>query len=84
MVGDPRDKDKARAASYFMARAEEAVAAADEARSEDAMAALYKEAETWLYMASQCLNPDAIAPPSRGLNLTHRVGGERRSFSRDD
>jgi hypothetical protein len=84
MVGDARDKDKARAASYFMARAEEAVAAADDARSEDAMAALYKEAETWLYMASQCLNPDATRPPSPGLGLVRRVGGERRSFTRDD
>jgi hypothetical protein len=84
MGRDVRDKDKAQAASYFMARAEEAVAAADEARSEDAMAALYREAETWLYMASKCLNPDAKRPPPLGFDSAPRVRREPRSFSRDD
>ena len=84
MGRDPRDQDKAKAASYFMARAEEAVRAADDARSEEAMAALYKEAETWLYMASQCLNPDPTRTAPRSFRASSRVAGERRSFSREE
>ena len=83
-MGRDGRKKKAQAASYFMARAEEAVTAADYARTEEAMAALYREAETWLYMASQCLHPDGARPPPQVFTLPHRVRGERRSFSRDD
>jgi hypothetical protein len=84
MGRDPREQRKAQAASYFIARAEEAVRSADTARSEDAMAALYKEAETWLYMAGQCLNPDrqGSAPPV--LRAPSGAPREPRSFSRDD
>lgn len=84
MGRDAPDNQKARAASYFMARAEEAIAAADSARSDEAMAALYREAEAWLYMAGKCLNPEAARPPPADVQLAPRAQRERRSFSRDD
>lgn len=72
------------AASFFMTRAQEAINAAESARSEDASAAYYKEAETWLYMAGKCLNPEAQAPPPETFSLApRRVHGERRSFMED-
>jgi hypothetical protein len=71
-------------ASFFLERASEAVDAADHARSEDASNAFFKEAETWLYMASQCLSPESeiVRPPS--MSPASRVARESRSFSRDD
>lgn len=73
-------EEQLRAAAFFMKRANEAMGHADHARSDEASAAFYKEAETWLYMASQCLNPAAAAkPPS--LPSFSKVGRERRSFS---
>lgn len=74
------DDDQAQAATYFLKRAQEAVRAADGARSEDAGAALYKEAETWLYMAARCLGrTDAPAPQTLAAPV-QRVKGEPRSF----
>ena len=78
----PRDRDeKIKAASFFMARAHDAIVAAERARSEDAHVAFYKEAETWLYMASQCLNPAVVERPRTLAPPPPRVGRERRSFS---
>jgi len=72
------------AASFFMNRAQEAISAAETARSEDACAAFYKEAETWLYMAGKCLNPEGQAAPPETFSLgLQRVRGERRSFKED-
>lgn len=83
------DQDRARhkkmqAASFFMERANEAIEAADSASSEDACAAFFKEAETWLYMANQCLNPESGATPPATLPPAPRVARERRSFGRDE
>lgn len=80
---DDREQ-KARAASFFLARAQEAMTAADQARTEEAGAAFCKEAETWLYMASQCLNPAAAAARPEVLDAPpRRVGREPRSFGGD-
>lgn len=73
-----------KAASFFMQRANEAIEAADAARSEEASGAFYKEAETWLYMASQCLSPDGGFQKPETLRPAPRVSRERRSFGRDD
>lgn len=83
------DADRARhkkmqAASFFMERANEAIEAADNARSDDASTAFFKEAETWLYMASQCLNPEGAFARPEILPPTPRVARERRSFGRED
>lgn len=76
--------DHVEAAGFFMKRAQDAIAAAERARSEDASAAYYKEAETWLYIASQCLNPSREAPRPETLSLSpRRPVGERRSFKED-
>ncbi|MGA0606145.1 hypothetical protein ACO2Q0_09105 [Phenylobacterium sp. VNQ135] len=76
--------DHVEAASFFMTRAQDAISAAEGARSEDACAAFYKEAETWLYMAGRCLNPEAQSPRPETFSLgTARVRGERRSFEED-
>ncbi len=75
--------EKVKAASFFMARAQEAMSAADAARTDEASAAFVKEAETWLYMASQCLSPEAATPPEAMLPL-RRVERERRSFGAED
>lgn len=72
------------AAGFFMQRAQEAIAAAETARSEDATAAYYKEAETWLYIAGQCLNPSRETPRPETLSLgPRRPLTERRSFKED-
>jgi hypothetical protein len=73
-------RDVASAASYFLRRAQAAVDAADHARSEDAQAAFYKEAETWLYMANHCLNPHRAARPQSLAPPLDRAPRERRSF----
>lgn len=79
----PRHR-KMQAASFFLERASEAIEAADHARTEDASGAYYKEAETWLFMASQCLSPEGeLAPPPK-MEPPSRVAKESRSFSRDD
>ncbi|WP_041373705.1 hypothetical protein [Phenylobacterium zucineum] len=85
MARAANDRDEQmKAASFFLGRAQEAMAAADDAPSEDASAAYYKEAETWLYMAGQCLNPARAAPPPLRLPPPPpRVGRERRSFMED-
>ena len=67
------------AARFFIARAQEAIESAEAARTDEAHAAFYKEAETWLYMANKCLRPDAAAPPS-SPPPPRRVAGEQRSF----
>lgn len=72
--------DQVSAATFFLKRAQEAIAAADDARSLDAGAALYKEAETWLYMASQCLGRKNTPPPMPLEPPRPRVARERRSF----
>jgi hypothetical protein len=83
-MSDRTRQDKVKAASYFMQRANDAIEAAEAARSDEASAAFYKEAETWLYMAGQCLNPESgIARPDT-LQPAPRIAGERRSFGRDD
>ncbi len=71
------------AASFFMTRAQEAIAAAERARSEDSCAAFYKEAETWLYMARRCLDPQRKGPRPETFSLAPRPLGERRSFKED-
>jgi hypothetical protein len=77
--------DKVEAASCFLARAHEAIEAADAARSEAAAEALYKEAETWLFMASRCLNPAAAARRPQTLpERARRAPEERRSFQPED
>jgi hypothetical protein len=76
-------RDMAGAASYFVRRAQAAVEAADHARSEDAQAAFYKEAETWLYMANHCLDPDRAERPQGLPPPLRRAAGERRSFQED-
>ena len=79
-----KDRDEQiRAATFFMKRASEAIGQADRARTEDASAAFYKEAETWLYMAGQCLNPERAAKPASLGPAPRRVGREPRSFSDD-
>lgn len=79
-----RRAEHVEAASFFMTRAQEAISAAENARSEDACAAFYKEAETWLYMAGRCLNPEGQASRPETFSLeTLRVRGERRSFKED-
>jgi hypothetical protein len=70
-------------ANLFLGRAQEAIDAADTARSDEACAALFKEAETWLFIASACLGgdtprPEALARPAP------RVGREPRSFQSRD
>ncbi|WP_374470887.1 hypothetical protein [Phenylobacterium sp.] len=79
-----RKKDEQlRAAAYFMERAQAAIDAAEQAPSEDAGQAFYKEAETWLYMAGKSLNP--ATPPPKPMNLPPmRAPRERRSFGSDD
>jgi hypothetical protein len=80
-----KSDEKAGAAVYFLKRAQAAVEAADTARTEDAAAAFYKEAETWLYMARQCLNPDGGLPAPGALPApSRRAAGERRSFRPED
>jgi hypothetical protein len=79
-----RRADHVEAAGFFMSRAQEAIDAAEAARNEEACAAFYKEAETWLYMASRCLNPEGEAPrPVTLATAPARVRGERRSFQED-
>jgi hypothetical protein len=74
------DDESASAATFFLRQAQAAIEAADTARTEDAIGALYKEAETWLYMASKCLGRDNTPLPNR-LGAPHqRVTGEPRSF----
>jgi len=75
---------KMQAASFFLARAQEAMAAAERASTEEAGAAFSKEAETWLYMASRCLNPQAAPRPESLAPPPPRVGRERRSFGAED
>lgn len=77
------DDEQAGAAAFFLKQAQAAIEAADTARSEDAISALYKEAETWLYMASKCLGQVNTPPPARLGRPARRVVGEPRSF-RDD
>lgn len=76
---DEKD-DTVEAARYFITRAQEAIEAAEAARTDEAHAAFYREAETWLYMANKCLRPDAAAPPP-APPPPRRVAPERRSFS---
>lgn len=83
-MSDRTRQDKMKAASYFMDRANAAIDAAENARSEEACAALYKEAETWLFMAGQCLNPESGFARPETLRPAPRVAGERRSFGKDD
>ena len=78
----PEKDETVEAARYFIARAQEAIEAAEAARTDEAHAAYYKEAETWLYMANKCLRPDAEAPPS-AAPPPRRVAPERRSFEQD-
>ena len=78
-----RKEDQLRAAAFFMQRAREAIEAAEHAASEDAGAAYYQEAETWIYMAARSLNqstprPAPMAPPPV------RAPRERRSFSPEE
>jgi hypothetical protein len=73
-----------KAASYFLERANEAIDAADSAGSEEASAAFFKEAETWLFMANQVLTPDSELSPPQPLPAAPRVARERRSFGRED
>ena len=73
-------REMAGAASFFLARAQTAVEAADHARTEDAQAALLKEAETWLYMAHSCLRPGQAERPQTLRPPAQRAIGERRSF----
>jgi hypothetical protein len=75
--------DQLRAAGFFMKRAQEAMEAAEGAGSEEAGLALYKEAETWLYMAGKSLNPETPMPKPLPPPPV-RVGRERRSFGYDD
>ena len=78
-----REKDDTvEAARYFITRAQEAIEAAEAARTDEAHAAFYREAETWLYMANRCLRPDIEAPP-RAPPPPRRVAPERRSFGQD-
>jgi hypothetical protein len=84
MSGAADRQDKVEAASFFLARAHEAIEAAEAARSQASAEALYKEAETWLYMASRCLNPKVAQRPSRLETPAHRPLEERRSFQGDD
>jgi hypothetical protein len=72
------------AASFFLERASEAIDAADHARSEDAASAFFKEAETWLFMASQCLSLESEVARPQTMAPAARVAREARSFSRDD
>ena len=83
-MSDGDRQDKVKAASYFIERANAAIEAADAARSDEASAAFYMEAETWLYMAGQCLNLDGELARPQARRPTPRVAGERRSFVRDD
>jgi hypothetical protein len=84
-VSQPKDKgERMRAAGFFMTRAQEAMDAAERARSHDAAEALYKEAETWIYMASHCLKPDAARPPQPLSAPPPRAAPERRSFAREE
>lgn len=73
-----------KAATFFLERAGEAIEAADDARSEDSSAAFFKEAETWLYMAGQCLNPDGGMARPDSLAPAPRVARERRSFGGEE
>lgn len=79
-----RDKPQMEAAGFFMTRAQEAMDAAEKARTSEAAEALYKEAETWMYMASRCLNPDGARRPQPLSAPIRRAPSERRSFGRDD
>jgi hypothetical protein len=78
-----RTEEQLRAAAFFMQRAQEAMDAAEEAPSEDAVQAFYKEAEAWLYMAGRSLNPDTPGPPPM---RPPPAGAPRepRSFLQDD
>ncbi|WP_334161944.1 hypothetical protein [Phenylobacterium sp.] len=78
-----RKDEQIRAAGWFMQRAQEAIEAAEDAPSDDAAAAHYKEAETWLYMAGRSLNPATPRPPPLAPPAV-RVGRERRSFASED
>lgn len=73
-------RDMAGAASYFLRRAQGALEQADHARSDEAQAAFYKEAETWLYMANHCLNPQGAERPQSLSPPLRRAPRERRSF----
>lgn len=79
-----RKTEQIEAAGWFMQRAKAAMDAAEEAGSEDASLAFYKEAETWLYMAAKSLNPNTTARPSPLPAPEARVKRERRSFSGED
>ena len=80
----PSKKDQqVRAAAFFMERAQQAMDAAEQAGSEEAGQALYKEAETWLYMAGKSLNPDT-PPPKPMAPPPARIARERRSFGSED
>lgn len=74
------DDDRAQGATFFLQRAREAVEAADTARNLDAAAAFYQEAETWLYMAAQCLGRTPAEAPPTLSRPDVRVRGEPRSF----
>ena len=79
-----RKTDQIQAAGWFMQQAKAAMEAAEQAASEDASLAFYKEAETWLYMAAKSLNPNSAARPAPLSAPELRVRGERRSFSHED
>jgi hypothetical protein len=83
-MAGPDERDKAKAAGFFMARADEAIHAAERARSEDQAAALYKEAETWLYIASRCLNPQVARRPDTLTSPPRRAAAEPRSFGAEE
>lgn len=84
MPGRDHKQERAKAAGFFVARASEAMEAAETARSEEQAAALFKEAETWLYMASHCLSPSKAQRPETLGAPFRRAAGERRSFGREE
>lgn len=79
-----RKTEQIEAAGWFMQRAREAIDAAEDAGSEDASLAFYKEAETWLYMAAKSLNPDTARKPPPLSPPDLRVKRERRSFLNEE
>ncbi|HEY8617221.1 hypothetical protein [Phenylobacterium sp.] len=81
-MGSKKD-EQLKAAAFFMQRAQEAMDAAENAPSEHAGQALYKEAETWLYMAGKSLNP-ATERPKPMSPPPARIARERRSFGSED
>jgi hypothetical protein len=78
-----RREDELKAAAFFMQRAREAMEAAERAASDDAGAAYYQEAETWIYMAARSLNPATPRPAPRAPPPA-RVARERRSFGSEE